>query len=229
MPFLVTDHSIGVQPPRSLRTSVGPPDRTAARYCSQRSSSRKRLRCIFALDRVDASRSALTASQPFGTRAAGSSSWESGVPLATRHMPERLPKDLRHRGLCADGQRVRAHGARQRRGVGLDIRRVVARLPVGGGTTESWSSRSAGATETRISRTISCEPSNSALDRRSSIFGIVGRDGGFTAEVADCSVVIPPLYADHVTPHTEGLCAVVWHLLVSHPALARTPTKWESV
>jgi len=68
-----------------------------------------------------------------------------------------------------------------------------------------------------------------ALDRGSSIFGIVGRDGGFTAKVAESCVVIPPLYADHVTPHTEGLCAVVWHLLVSHPALARTVTKWESV
>ena len=68
-----------------------------------------------------------------------------------------------------------------------------------------------------------------ALERGSSIFGIVGRDGGFTAEVADSCVVIPPLYAEHVTPHTEGICAVVWHLLVSHPALARTATKWESV
>jgi len=68
-----------------------------------------------------------------------------------------------------------------------------------------------------------------ALDRGSSIFGIVGRDGGFTAKAAESCIVIPPLYADHVTPHTEGLCAVVWHLLVSHPALARTVTKWESV
>jgi D-sedoheptulose 7-phosphate isomerase len=61
------------------------------------------------------------------------------------------------------------------------------------------------------------------------IFGIVGRDGGYTAAVADACVIIPPLYADHVTPHTEGLCAVVWHLLVSHPLLARTGTKWETV
>ena len=68
-----------------------------------------------------------------------------------------------------------------------------------------------------------------ALDRGCSIFGIVGRDGGFTAQVADSCVLVPPLYADHVTPHTEGLCAVVWHLLVSHPALAGTATKWESV
>jgi D-sedoheptulose 7-phosphate isomerase len=62
-----------------------------------------------------------------------------------------------------------------------------------------------------------------------SIYGIVGRDGGYTATVAHACVVIPPLFPDHVTPHTEGLCAVVWHLLVSHPALARTGTKWESV
>ncbi|MCU1490613.1 MAG: sugar isomerase family protein [Acidimicrobiaceae bacterium] len=67
-----------------------------------------------------------------------------------------------------------------------------------------------------------------AQERGASIFGIVGRDGGFTAKVAEACVVLPPLYPDHVTPHTEGLAAVVWHLLVSHPALARTATKWES-
>jgi D-sedoheptulose 7-phosphate isomerase len=61
------------------------------------------------------------------------------------------------------------------------------------------------------------------------IFGIVGRDGGYTGAVSDACVIIPPLYGDHVTPHTEGLCAVVWHLLVSHPILARTGTKWETV
>ncbi len=62
-----------------------------------------------------------------------------------------------------------------------------------------------------------------------SVFGIVGRDGGYTASVSDACVIIPPLFGDHVTPHTEGLCAVVWHLLVSHPVLARTGTKWETV
>lgn len=60
-------------------------------------------------------------------------------------------------------------------------------------------------------------------------FGIVGRDGGFTKQVADACVVIPPLARDRVTPHTEGLCAVVWHLLVSHPVLQVHGTKWESV
>jgi D-sedoheptulose 7-phosphate isomerase len=68
-----------------------------------------------------------------------------------------------------------------------------------------------------------------ARERRAAIYGIVGRDGGFTREVADACVVIPPTYPDHVTPHTEGLCAVVWHLLVSHPALMVSATKWESV
>ena len=68
-----------------------------------------------------------------------------------------------------------------------------------------------------------------AVEVEAAIYGVVGRDGGFTMDAADACVVIPPLYADHVTPHTEGLCAVIWHLLVSHPALQVAPTKWESV
>ncbi len=68
-----------------------------------------------------------------------------------------------------------------------------------------------------------------AKERAAAIYGVVGRDGGFTRQAADVCVVIPPTFSNHVTPHTEGLCAVVWHLLVSHPALALTPTKWESV
>jgi D-sedoheptulose 7-phosphate isomerase len=61
------------------------------------------------------------------------------------------------------------------------------------------------------------------------VFGVVGRDGGFTRASADACVVIPPLVAERITPHTEGLCAVIWHLLVSHPALQVQPTKWEAV
>lgn len=61
-----------------------------------------------------------------------------------------------------------------------------------------------------------------------SIFGIVGRDGGYTHQAADACVVIPTVSAERITPHTEGLCAVVWHLLVSHPLLKRAETKWES-
>lgn len=65
-----------------------------------------------------------------------------------------------------------------------------------------------------------------AGERGATILGIVGRKGGYTAQVADLCVIVPPLYPNHVTPHTEGLCAMLWHLLVSHPVLARTPTKW---
>src|SRR6202165_921945 len=61
------------------------------------------------------------------------------------------------------------------------------------------------------------------------VFGIVGRDGGAPLRAAEACVLIPPLFSDHVTPHTEGLCAVIWHLLVSHPSLQRAGTKWESV
>jgi D-sedoheptulose 7-phosphate isomerase len=61
------------------------------------------------------------------------------------------------------------------------------------------------------------------------VFGVVGRDGGYTKQVADACVVIPTVAAERVTPHTEGLCAVVWHLLVSHPKLQQVSTKWESV
>jgi D-sedoheptulose 7-phosphate isomerase len=62
-----------------------------------------------------------------------------------------------------------------------------------------------------------------------SIIGIVGRDGGYTARVADACVIIPTVHPDRVTPHTEAFQAVVWHLLVSHPALQRTATRWESL
>ena len=63
----------------------------------------------------------------------------------------------------------------------------------------------------------------------SSIVGIVGRDGGFTAQVADVSIVIPTVNPLHVTPHAEAFQAVLWHLMVSHPALKASETKWESV
>jgi D-sedoheptulose 7-phosphate isomerase len=61
-----------------------------------------------------------------------------------------------------------------------------------------------------------------------SVLGIVGRDGGYTATVADACVIITTVNPDTVTPHAEAMQAVVWHLLVSHPALKLSPTKWES-
>jgi D-sedoheptulose 7-phosphate isomerase len=61
------------------------------------------------------------------------------------------------------------------------------------------------------------------------ILGIVGRDGGYTAQVADVCVIIPTVNPAHTTPHAEAFQAVVWHLLVSHPDLKQAETKWESV
>ena len=60
------------------------------------------------------------------------------------------------------------------------------------------------------------------------IFGVVGKDGGATKLAAEACVLIPTVSPDRITPHTEGLAAVVWHLLVSHPRLKRAATKWES-
>lgn len=61
------------------------------------------------------------------------------------------------------------------------------------------------------------------------MFGIVGRDGGYTAQVAETCVIIPTPNPVHTTPHAEEFQAVIWHLLVSHPALKQAQTKWESV
>jgi D-sedoheptulose 7-phosphate isomerase len=68
-----------------------------------------------------------------------------------------------------------------------------------------------------------------AKQRGSAVLGIVGRDGGYTARVADVAVVIPTVNAANVTPHSEAFQAVVWHLWVSHPDLKVAPTKWESM
>ena len=62
----------------------------------------------------------------------------------------------------------------------------------------------------------------------SKIIGVVGRDGGYTAQVADACVIVPTVNSDNITPHSEAFQAVVWHLLVSHPKLKANHTKWES-
>jgi D-sedoheptulose 7-phosphate isomerase len=61
------------------------------------------------------------------------------------------------------------------------------------------------------------------------VAGIVGRDGGFTRLAADACIVVPVVNPLHITPHTEAFQAVLWHLLVTHPALKTADTKWESV
>ncbi len=68
-----------------------------------------------------------------------------------------------------------------------------------------------------------------AKGRGTRIAGVVGRDGGYTAQVANACVIVPTVNPDHVTPHTEAFQAVIWHLLVSHPRLKIAATKWESI
>jgi D-sedoheptulose 7-phosphate isomerase len=67
-----------------------------------------------------------------------------------------------------------------------------------------------------------------AREAGATILGIVGRDGGYTAQVADACVIVPTVNPDTITPHAEAFQAVVWHLLVSHPRVKTTTAKWES-
>ena len=60
------------------------------------------------------------------------------------------------------------------------------------------------------------------------ICGIVGKDGGYTAKVADACIIVPTVNKDNITPHSEAFQAVIWHLIVSHPSLKVNQTKWES-
>ena len=59
--------------------------------------------------------------------------------------------------------------------------------------------------------------------------GVVGRNGGYTAEIADACVIIPTVNHETITPHTEAFQSVIWHLLAAHPAIKVTEMKWESV
>lgn len=65
-----------------------------------------------------------------------------------------------------------------------------------------------------------------AKTRGLKIYGIVGRDGGYTKKAGDVVVVIPTVDESRVTPHAEAFQAVVWHCLVSHPKLQKNATKW---
>lgn len=68
-----------------------------------------------------------------------------------------------------------------------------------------------------------------AKEQGAYICGVVGKDGGYTKEQANNCIIIPPLFNERITPHTEGLCSVILHLLVSHPILKVNQTTWESV
>jgi D-sedoheptulose 7-phosphate isomerase len=84
-----------------------------------------------------------------------------------------------------------------------------------------------GSAEKNISRNL-VTALQYAQEIGAAVFGVVGRDGGFTAAVADECLVIPTINPDRVTPHTEAFQAVAWHLLVSHPRLQIGAPKWES-
>ncbi len=102
------------------------------------------------------------------------------------------------------------------RGSHLSSRDAVFVFSVGGGNAER-----------RISMNI-VAALTFAREVGARILGVVGRDGGCTAQLADACVIVPIASAETVTPHTEEFQAVVWHLIVSHPRLQANPTKWES-
>ncbi len=67
-----------------------------------------------------------------------------------------------------------------------------------------------------------------AKETGTQIFGIVGKDGGYTAKSSETVLIIPTINPQHITPHTEAFQGVIWHLLVSHPLIKQSETKWES-
>lgn len=99
----------------------------------------------------------------------------------------------------------------------VNVNDCVFVLSVGGGNSEK-----------NISSNI-VEALKYAKEVGTKIIGIVGRDGGYTARVADAIVVIPTVDTQTITPHTESFQSVIWHLIVSHPLLKSIPMKWESV
>jgi D-sedoheptulose 7-phosphate isomerase len=103
------------------------------------------------------------------------------------------------------------------RGSRINARDLVLVFSVGGGDAQRNVS-------TNLVRALQC-----AKEAGTKVCGVVGRDGGFTAQVADACVLIRVANPKTVTPHTEAFQALVWHLLVSHPKLKATEMKWESV
>lgn len=99
----------------------------------------------------------------------------------------------------------------------LNANDLVMVLSVGGGSLEKNVSPNL-VTALQLASQVGC-----------SVIGIVGRDGGYTAQVAQACVIVPTINPDHITPHAEAFQAVVWHMLVSHPALKNHQTRWESI
>ena len=141
--------------------------------------------------------------------------------------PSRFSQDCPDRSLRSHRQRLRAHGPHQRRRLGDRLRQLAAGQqalrqghdlhPVGRG----WGSGEEHQPQPGA-------PRQYAKEIGATVGGICGRNGGYTAQVADVCVVVPTVNAATVTPHAEAFQAVIWHLLVSHPALKAMETKWES-
>ena len=102
------------------------------------------------------------------------------------------------------------------RGSSLNNKDAVLVFSVGGGSAEK-----------NISANI-CHALDLAKEVGAKIFGVVGRDGGYTAKMADACVIVPVVNPENVTPHTESFQALVWHLIVSHPKFRLSEGKWES-
>ena len=126
-----------------------------------------------------------------------------------------------------DGQRLRVDGAHQRRGLGDHLRRLAARQPAERQDMLLVLSVGGGDLERNISPNL-VRALEYAKKVGARICGVVGRDGGYTAKVADACVIIPTVNPQTVTPHAEAFQAVIWHLLVSHPLVSRQTAKWES-
>ena len=103
------------------------------------------------------------------------------------------------------------------RGSRLNAKDVLLVLSVGGGNLEKNVSPNL-VTALQLAKQIGA-----------SIVGLVGKDGGYTAQVADACVIVPVVNPNNITPHSEAFQAVLWHLFVSHPSLKVAQTKWESV
>jgi D-sedoheptulose 7-phosphate isomerase len=103
------------------------------------------------------------------------------------------------------------------RGCHLSDKDMVFIFSVGGGDAAKNISAN-------LVRALDCARNTGAV-----ICGVVGRDGGYTAQVADACVLVPVVNSSTITPHTESFQALIWHLLVSHPKLRAAEMKWESV
>jgi D-sedoheptulose 7-phosphate isomerase len=103
------------------------------------------------------------------------------------------------------------------RGSRLNSKDVILVLSVGGGNLEKNVSPNL-VTALQLAKQVGAR-----------VIGIVGKDGGYTAKVADACVIVPTVNANNITPHSEAFQAVIWHLWVSHPDLKVNQTKWESV